>query len=240
LQPFDLVLSFTGGRALAELTQRLGAKCVAPLYGHADPASHYPATFSGPAADLSYLGTYAADRQRALEELFTTPAQRHPERRVMLGGSGYPLNFPWAQNIWYRRHVAPPDHPAFFSASHLTLNVTRADMANMGYCPSGRLFEAAACGTLVVSDWWEGLDQFYVPGEEILIARSADDVSAALNLAPAERRRLAERAHARTLEDHSSAHRARELIGLLEGGLAHVGNHSSSGQWHANSAAGVL
>ena len=217
LGAFDLVLSYTGGPALAALEARLGARRTAPLYGHVDPAAHRPvepqALFGG---DLSYLGTYAADRQPALRELFVKPARAAPGRRFVLGGSGYPADFPWTDNIWFMRHVAPPDHPAFFCSSRLTLNVTRADMAASGWCPSGRLFEAAACGVPILSDDWPGLDRFFAPGEEILIARNRDDVLAALELAPTELARIAEAARARVMAGHSSAARARELVALLE------------------------
>jgi spore maturation protein CgeB len=214
---FDLVLSYTGGPALAALEQQLGARRTAPLYGHVDPAAHRPVAarelFRG---DLSYLGTYAEDRQAMLERLFVAPAGAAPRYRFVLGGSGYPADFPWQPNIFFMRHVAPADHPAFFCSSRLTLNVTRGDMAAMGWCPSGRLFEAAACGVPIVSDDWAGLDRFFTPGVEILLAESADDVLAALALTDAELRRLAEAARDRVLAEHSSAARARELIALVE------------------------
>jgi spore maturation protein CgeB len=112
--------------------------------------------------------------------------------------------------------VAPPEHPAFYSSSTLTLNVTRAAMVEMGYCPSGRLFEAAACGTPVVSDWWEGLDRFFEPDREILIARCADDAIRALTLPPDALRRIGEAARLRFMREHTAMHRARELVELLE------------------------
>ena len=217
LGSFDLVLSYTGGPALDALRDRLGARRAAPLYGHVDPAAHRPAAardmFRG---DLSYLGTYAADRQATLERLFVDPARGSPARRFVLGGSSFPGDFPWQSNVFYVGHVAPPDHPAFFCSSRLTLNVTRGDMAAMGWCPSGRLFEAAACGAPIVSDDWDGLDRFFTPGNEILLAATAADVGAALDLLDAELRRIAEAARARVLAEHSSAVRARELVGLIE------------------------
>jgi spore maturation protein CgeB len=209
---FDLVLSYTGGAALNRLKSELGARRVAPLYGSVDPGLHRP----GPAtpayrADLSYLGTYAADRQAALEALLVEPARRQPERRFVIGGSQYPDAFPWAPNIFFVRHMPPPEHPAFFSSSRLTLNVTRRAMAALGYCPSGRLFEAAACGTPILSDWWEGIDRFYAPGSEILIARSTEDAVAAINLSDSELRQVAQAARERTLAEHTADHRARDL-----------------------------
>ena len=130
LRDFDLVLSYTGGAALGELRTRLGARFVAPLYGHVDPEVHRPVPPNPDfTADLSYLGTYAADRQVALEALFIEPARRLPERRFMLGGAQYPQEFPWAPNIFFRRHVPPDLHPAFYCSSRMTLNVTRRAMA---------------------------------------------------------------------------------------------------------------
>ena len=217
LGAFDLVLSYTGGPALDALSDRLGARDPRPLYGHVDPDVHRPAEplamFRG---DLSYLGTYAADRQPTVERLFTDAAARAPDHRFVLGGSSYPADFPWQPNIFFMDHVAPPDHPAFFSSSRLTLNVTRADMAAMGWCPSGRLFEAAACGVPVVSDDWAGLSTFFTPGEEILLADCTDNVLAALDLSEVELTRIAAAARARVLAEHSSAARAAELIGLIE------------------------
>jgi spore maturation protein CgeB len=158
-------------------------------------------------ADLSYLGTYAADRQAALTELFVEPARQRAEQRFLIGGAQYPADFPWTQNIHFVRHLPPAEHPSFFSASRLTLNVTRAAMAAMGWCPSGRLFEASACGTALISDAWAGLDAFFRPGEEILIARDRSDVLAALDRGEAEIRRIAAAGRARTLADHTAERR---------------------------------
>jgi spore maturation protein CgeB len=217
LGDFDLALSYTGGDALDELQQKLAAPRVAALYGHVDPQTHFPVpSAGGPRDALSYLGTYAADRQAALNTLLLEPARRHPRERFVIGGSGYPPDFPWLPNIWFVQHVPPPEHPAFFAASRMTLNVTRADMAAMGYCPSGRLFEAAACGTPLLSDDWRGLEFFYTPGEELLIARTPDDVSAALAYSDEALARIAKRARERTLDQHTSTHRAREMVSLLE------------------------
>jgi spore maturation protein CgeB len=224
LRDFDLVLSYSGGAALDELRDRLGARRVAALYGHVDPLAHRPAPrnerFS---ADLSYLGTYAADRQPALESLFVEPARRRPAQRFVLGGSGYPPDFPWAGNIWFVRHVAPPEHPPFYSSSRLTLNVTRRDMAAMGFCPSGRLFEAAACATPVLSDAWAGIEQFFTPGEEILLAGSPEEATAALDLPAQELARIGRAARERALAEHTSDCRAARMLALLEGSASRGG-----------------
>jgi spore maturation protein CgeB len=217
LRDFDLVLSYTGGAALDRLHAKLGAKRVAPLYGHVDPEVHRPvAPRPNFAADLSYLGTYAADRQAALEELFIEPTRRRPAQRFLIGGAQYPTEFPWTDNIFFVRHLPPADHPAFFASCRLTLNVTRQVMAEMGWCPSGRLFEAAACGATMLTDAWEGLDAFFEPGREILVARSGADTVAALDLSDRELREIARAGRERTLAEHTSDRRAVTLERELE------------------------
>jgi spore maturation protein CgeB len=218
LGDFDLVLSYTGGQALGILQRDLGARRVAALYGHVDPQVHRPMDpIEQYRADLSYLGTYSDDRQQALIALMLEPACQSPERRFLIGGAQYPQDFPWCPNLFFVRHLPPSEHPAFFSSSRLTLNVTRRPMAELGWCPSGRLFEAAACGTAVVSDVWEGLDSFFTPGREIFAAQDTETVLSLLELTDAEIRRVAEAARERTLAEHTSEHRARELIAILDG-----------------------
>ncbi len=209
---YDLVLSYTGGPALDALRTRLGARRVAPLYGHVDPAVHRPVPQAARfAADLSYLGTYAADRQAALEELFVEPARARPGSRFLIGGAQYPADFPWTENIFFVRHLPPPDHPAFFCSGRLTLNVTRRAMAAMGWCPSGRLFEAAACGAAILTDAWEGLDAFFTPGAELIVASTTAEALAAVDLSDAELRHIGEAGRARVLAEHTSDHRARDF-----------------------------
>ncbi|HET8746630.1 MAG TPA: glycosyltransferase [Ramlibacter sp.] len=217
LRDFDLVLSYTGGPALEQLRTLLGAHAVHTLYGHVDPQVHRrEAPRENYRSALSYLGTYAADRQAALEELFIEPARQRPGLTFLIGGAQYPAEFPWSANIHFVRHMPPAEHPAFFSSSRLTLSVTRKAMADNGHCPSGRLFEAAACGTPVLSDWWEGLDGFFAPQSEILVARSTQEALDALDLEDAQLERIARAARERVLAQHTSDHRAAELEDLLE------------------------
>lgn len=217
LRDFDLVFSYTGGEALEQLRERLGARNVVPLYGSVDPEVHHPVEpLEMFRCDLSYLGTYAADRQAAVERLFVDAALQMPGERFLIGGAMYPETFPWAPNIYFARHVAPGDHAAFYSSSKLTLNVTRAAMAQMGYCPSGRLFEAAACGVPILSDSWQGLQTFFEPGTEILVARETGDVREALLSSGAELRRIATAARERTLAEHTADNRAAEMEAALE------------------------
>lgn len=213
LSGFDLVLSYVGGRALEDLQILLGAKRIAPLYGSVDPELHKPAGRSSHYdSDFSYLGTYAADRQQTLERLFIDPAHQLPKKKFLLGGAQYPDDFPWSENVWFVRHVPPAEHPAFYSSSRATLNVTRAAMASYGFCPSGRLFEAAACETPLVSDSWEGLEQFFEPGRELLVAESSADVVAALSRSDDDLRQIGKAARARVLAEHTALHRSQELL----------------------------
>lgn len=218
---YDLVLSYSGGPSLGELRTKLGARRVAPLYGSVDFEVHHPVKpMSTPAGnrrvDLSYLGTWAADRQAALEELLIRPAGKSANRIFLIGGSMYPADFPWSSNIYFIPHVAPADHNAFYCSSDLTLNITRQAMLERGFCPSGRLFEAAACETPVLSDAWPGIEEFFEPDREILVARNSEEALAAIALDRGELKRVARRASARARECHTAAIRAREMAASIE------------------------
>jgi spore maturation protein CgeB len=128
----------------------------------------------------------------------------------------YPDPASWPANVRHFEHVAPPDHAAFYSSSPITLNITRSSMAAMGFCPSGRLFEAAACGTAVLSDWWRGLDFFFTPGDEILVANSTTEAMRVLTQNRADWERLGARAQERALDCHTAAVRANRLLSLIE------------------------
>ncbi|HEX3895608.1 MAG TPA: glycosyltransferase, partial [Rudaea sp.] len=221
LRDYDLVLSYTGGAALEDLRDVLGARDVHPLYGHVDPDVHRPMPFAEHyRADMSWIGTYAADRQRVIDELFLQPARYRPNSRFVIAGAQYPHDFPWGDNVYFVRHLPPGEHAAFMSSSRLTLNATRASMAACGWCPSGRLFEAAACGAAILSDSWPGIEEFYTPGDEILIGTTANHTLAALDIDDATLQRIGRAARERTLAEHTSAHRVARLIGYLESALS--------------------
>ncbi|KRQ06405.1 CgeB family protein [Bradyrhizobium sp. DASA03076] len=218
LRDFALVLSFTGGpRVVQEFRDRLAARDIRPLYGHVDSDIHRPVPPEPRyCTDLSYLGTYSEDRQRGLQALFVEPARARQDLRFLIGGAQYPDDFPWSPNIYFVRHLPPSEHAPFFASSRLTLNVTRNAMAEMGWCPSGRLFEAAACGVPLLSDDWPGIEEFFTPGSEILIAHDAQDTLGALAMSSSDLQCIAGRAYERTMEQHTSDKRARELVALLE------------------------
>jgi spore maturation protein CgeB len=216
---FDLYLSFTGGPILERLEDQYGARCALPLYCSVDPDIHYPEGVS-PRWDLGYLGTYSPDREPRVENLLLEPARRAPERRFVVAGAKFPDDVAWPANVEHREHVAPAAHCDFYNAQRFTLNVTRDAMIATGYAPSVRLFEAAACGVPVISDRWNGLDTFFEPGREILLADDADTMLNYLDTLP-ERERVAigQRARARVLAAHTAAHRARELGEYLQTNL---------------------
>ena len=174
---FDLYLSFTGGKILTRLENAYGARMARPLYGCVDPDLYFRVPVHQDfECVLSYLGTYAADRQEKLDKFFLEPARQRGDLDFVLAGSLYPWDWPWPGNVKRFEHVVPARHPALYSSSQATLNLTRQEMAASGYCPSGRFFEAAACGTPILTDWWEGLDQFFEPGREVHVIETSSDV----------------------------------------------------------------
>lgn len=208
---FDLYLSFTGGPVLRLLEQEYGAKLALPLYCSVDPALYYPEE-KARCWDLGYLGTYSRDRQDSIGRLLIDPARQWPEGRFIVGGPQYPPDIEWPSNVRRVDHIAPPDHRDFYNSLRFTLNVTRSSMIRAGYSPSVRLFEAAACGTPIVTDLWEGLGEFFTPGEEIIPVRSAEEVLGVLRgMDPQRIREIARRAREKVLSGHTATHRAREL-----------------------------
>ncbi len=168
------------------------------------------------------MGTFSPDRQHKVQALFLEAARRRPLAQFVLAGSLYPHDRQWPANVRLLEHAAPAQHPALYSSSRLTLNVTRDGMARYGYCPSGRFFEAAACGTPLVTDEWEGLESFFVPSEELFLARSTDDVLRALDASDEELARMAWRARERTLGEHTGDDRACELLQYFDEARASV------------------
>jgi spore maturation protein CgeB len=215
IRGYDLYLSFTGGPALDLLERRYGAWAARALYCSVDSQAYRPLP-STARWDLSYLGTYSSDRQPALERLLIEPARATPKLRFCVAGPQYPAGIDWPANVERIEHLAPADHPSFYAASRFTLNVTRADMIAAGWSPSVRLFEAAACATPIISDVWDGLETLFTPGEEILLAREASDVLAALTgMAEDRRAAMGAAGRGRILAVHTADHRAAEFEGLL-------------------------
>ncbi len=213
---YQLYLSFTGGPTLRRLEKHFGSPCARPLYCSVDPGTYRPKSMAKQ-WNLGYLGTYSADRQPGLEALLLDPARRSPEQRFIVAGPQYPKGIHWPANTRRVEHLPPAKHCDFYNAQRFTLNLTRADMTVAGWSPSVRLFEAAACGTPVISDAWRGLDDFFAVGTEILVARNTSEVEAMMrDLSPNQAQAIGRAARERVLRGHTAAHRAAELETYLE------------------------
>jgi spore maturation protein CgeB len=213
---FDIYLSFTGGPILAVLEHYYRAQEPVAFHCSVDPQA-YRVLPLRPEWDLGYLGTYSTDRQPALERMLLEPAESLLNRRFVVAGSLYPKTVEWPTNVQRIAHLPPHEHCRFYNRQRYTLNITRDAMVRAGYSPSVRLFEAAACGTPIISDRWPGIETFFEPGHEILIAEKAEDVEEIVNgISEAERQRIGSRARSRVLDEHSAAHRAKQLETLVK------------------------
>lgn len=208
---YDLYLSFTGGPTLDRIRRLYGAARPRALYCSVDPDVYYPQVYE-PEWDLGYLGTYSDDRQPALDRLLIEPARQMPGMRFVVAGPQYPSTIAWSENVQRIEHLPPAEHRQFYNSQRFTLNITRREMVLAGWSPSVRLFEAAACGVPILSDYWPGLETFFVPGKEVIV----DDAAHAL-LHMDERARLAIGAGARdvVMARHTAANRAVELEGYV-------------------------
>ena len=214
---YDIYLSFTGGPTLDRLRAQFGARRARPLYCSVDPSLYYPEAADGHRRwDLGYMGTYSDDRQPVLERLMLKAARSRSDGRFVVAGSQYPDAIRWPANVDRYLHLAPLGHRRFYNRLRFALNITRREMVRAGHSPSVRLFEAAACGTPVISDFWPGLDRFFIPGVEILLSRRASDTLMYLyGLADEERAQIGRRARDRVLRCHTATHRAIELEGYV-------------------------
>jgi spore maturation protein CgeB len=212
---FDLYLSFTAGPVLDALREEFGARQPCGFYCFVDPDAYQPTDVAERYA-LGYLGTYSEGRQPAVEELLLEPARRRPDAHFSVAGPMYPQEIAWPPNVERIEHLAPHDHPRYYCSSAFTLNVTRPEMRAVGYAPSVRLFEAAACGVPIISDTWPGIETILEPGREILLAHTADDVMAVLHdTHERERRAIGDAARRRVLAEHTAERRAAQLHELV-------------------------
>jgi spore maturation protein CgeB len=212
---YDLYLSFTGGPTLKRLEREYGSPMARPLYCSFDPEMYYPTSIS-PIWDMGYLGTFSDDRQPILDSLMLQPARNWSCGRFVVAGPQYPESISWPNNVQRINHLPPTHHRSFYNSQRFTLNVTRADMVAAGYSPSVRLFEAAACATPIISDYWEGLETIFKPGEEILISRSPEETLNYLrSISDSKRQGMGLRARSRVMAEHTAAHRAQEFLGYL-------------------------
>ena len=216
---YDVYLSFTGGPTLRHLEAHYGSPMARALYCSVDAEAYVPLDVPKK-WDLTYLGTYSDDRQPTLERLLLYVARAAPQRRFAVAGPQYPDTIQWPDNVERIEHLPPAEHAAFYSASRATLNVTRADMIAAGWSPSVRIFEAAACGTPIISDRWDGLNEILGDGREILLVDTCADMLAAL--ARRDLEQIGQAGRARVLAEHTAAHRAEELERHLEEAAEHA------------------
>jgi spore maturation protein CgeB len=208
---YKLYLSFAGGPLLELVKRYYGAPIVRPLYGSVDTSLYYPEK-AKVKWDLGYAGSFDEDRLPGVDELLLEPARHWPGGRFVVAGHGFLQTSHWPDNVRRLTHVAAGKKRAFYNAQRFALNVTGAEMIEAGLLPDFRLFEAAACGTPIISDYWEELETFFVPDEEILFARSAEEVLDYLRgIGEDERLRIGENARRRILSEHSAKQRAIEL-----------------------------
>lgn len=213
---FDLYLSFAGGPILERLRTRFGAQRPRPLYCSVDPRDYFPVR-TAKRYRLGYLGTYSPDRQPALERLLLEPARSLPQARFCVAGAQYPRGIDWPHNVVRVEHLAPAAHRDFYNSQRFTLNITRARMVANGYAPSVRLFEAAACEVPIITDEWPGLEEVFIPGREVLVARTSADALRLVDGLDADAAgEVAQRARERVLLAHTATVRAMELERHIE------------------------
>ena len=215
---YDLVLTYGGGDPVVRGYEALGARQCIPIYNALDPSTHYPvepdSRFVG---SLGFLGNRLPDREARVEEFFLKPAALLSDRRFLLGGNGWG-DKALTPNIAYFNHVYTSDHNAFNCTPLAVLNIARESMARYGFSPATRVFEAAGAGACLITDFWQGIELFLEPDQEVLVAHQAEEVAAHLqNLTETRARQIGAAARERILAHHTYAHRAAQVEAILEG-----------------------
>ena len=218
IKQYDAIFTYGGGDPVIQAYKSLGAQTCVPIYNALDPETHYPVEpDSRFAADLGFLGNRLPDREARVEEFFLKPAAALPDRNFLLGGSGWGDKAK-SPNIKYCDHVYTRDHNAFNCTPRAVLNVSRESMARYGFSPATRVFEAAGAAACIITDWWEGIDMFLQPGEELLVARNGDEVVECMrSVSPGRARAIGKAAYRRVLAKHTYNHRAEQVEKVLEG-----------------------
>ncbi len=214
---YDLVFTYGGGDPVVNAYTKLGARQCVPIYNALDPSTHFPVQPEGRfQCDLAFLGNRLPDRESRVEEFFLNVATRMPEQRFILGGSGW-QDKPMSSNVNYIGHVYTRDHNALNSTPKALLNISRESMARYGFSPATRVFEAAGAAACIITDYWLGIDFFFEPEKEILVVRCGDEVEEQVRtLSHARARAIGDAAYKRVLTQHTYAHRAAQLEGILE------------------------
>ncbi|MDP8993451.1 MAG: glycosyltransferase [Pseudomonadota bacterium] len=207
-----MVLTYGGGPPVVEAYEGFGAPLCVPIYNALDPTTHHPVEPDPRfASDLAFLGNRLPDREARVEEFFLRPAALLPERRFLIGGNGWETKA-MPDNVRRIGHVYTHEHNAFNCTPLAVLNVARDSMADIGFSPATRVFEAAGAAACLITDAWEGIELFLKPGEEVLVARDGGEVAEQLaELTPERAREIGKAALRRILAEHSYAHRGAQV-----------------------------
>jgi spore maturation protein CgeB len=214
---YDFICTYGGGEAVRSAYKKLGAKECYPIYNALDPDTHFPAEpQSNFYSDLSFLGNRLPDREERVERFFISTAEKLPQLKFILGGSGW-QDKQLPPNINYLGHVFTMDHNRFNSSPKAVLNISRESMARYGFSPATRVFEAAGAGASIITDYWEGIDQFFEPGKEILVAENSDQIADYLSTFDERKfKEIGEAAYKRVLLEHTYKHRAAQFEQIIE------------------------
>ena len=217
---YDLIFTYGGGFPVVGAYESFGAQACIPIYNAVDPETHHPVVpVANFACDLGLLANRLPDREKRVEEFFLHTAEQLSERRFLLGGNGW-LTKPLPPNVRPLGHVYTRDHNAFNCTAGAVLNICRASMARYGFSPPTRVFEAAGAAACLITDAWKGVEQFFEPNNEILVADNGHEVAAHLQALTRRRaREIGEAAFRRVLAEHTYAHRAAQVQEVLEGVL---------------------
>ena len=217
LPDLDMVLTYGGGPPVVRAYEDFGAQQCVPVYNALDPCTHHPvAPDARFACDLAFLGNRLPDREARVEEFLLKPAALLPDRSFLIGGNGWETRS-MPGNVRHRGHLYTAEHNAFNCTPRAVLNVARDSMAQVGFSPATRVFEAAGAAACLITDAWEGIEQFLTPGEEVLVARDGQDVADHLAaLTPERARKIGDAALKRVLADHTYALRGKQVHALFQ------------------------
>jgi spore maturation protein CgeB len=213
---YDLVLTYGGGNPVSDAYTRAGARKCIPIYNALDKTTHYPVEpsdrFSG---DIAFLGNRLPDREFRVDDFFLKPAGLLPDKQFILGGSGWHDKL-LEKNVRYEGHIYTREHNVFNCSPKAVLNISRQSMADYGYSPATRIFEAAGAGACIITDNWEGIDMFLEPDVEILVANSGEEVADIIQkLSWQKAAEIGNRAYERITSEHTYAHRAKQVDKIL-------------------------
>ncbi len=216
---YDLILTYGGGDPVVKRYRSFGAPDCVPIYNALDPGTHFPVPLDPRfQTDLAFLGNRLPDREERVEEFFLSVAHRFPKRKFLFAGNGWG-DKPRSANVSWIGHLGTNDHNAFNSSATAVLNISRASMASNGFSPATRVFEAAGAGACLITDAWEGIDHFFEPGKELLVARSGEEVASILDwLTPRQAATIGMKAFFRVRQEHTYRHRARRFEEVFSAG----------------------